>query len=74
MPRSPAPGRAAGASGTGSDAFVWPASHRDVPLISESLIEQMIPVRQTKSARKHSMLYSTRGVAVHVPRHIEIPA
>jgi len=59
---------------TGSEAFAWPCSHRDVPLIGESLIEQMIPVRQTSSSKKASMLYSTRGIAIHVPRHVEIPS
>jgi hypothetical protein len=59
---------------SGSGALVWPLSHRDVPLIGESLIEQMIPVRQTTSSRKQSTLYSTRGVSVNVPRHLEIPA
>jgi hypothetical protein len=58
---------------TGSPAFVWPLSHEDVPIISASLIQHMIPIRETKSAAKQSMIYSKHGVAVHVPRIVELP-
>lgn len=59
---------------SGSRAFVWPLSHADVPIIGESLIQHMIPIRETKSAAKQSMIYSIHGVAVHVPRQVELPA
>jgi hypothetical protein len=52
---------------TGSKALVWPLSYDDVPLISEKLIEQMVPVRLAKG-RNGSTIYSTRGVTVAVPR------
>lgn len=58
---------------SGSTAFAVPTSHRDVPLIGESLIEKMIPVREAAASRRYSMLYSTRGVAIHVPRHVDVP-
>lgn len=53
---------------TGSRGLIWPLSHEDVPIIAESLIPAMVPVRESKGKRK-STIYSTHGVVQAVPAY-----
>jgi hypothetical protein len=52
---------------TGSSAYVWPTSYRDVPLYSEKLIEKLeVPVRKSLPAPRRSAVYREDGVGVAV--------
>lgn len=51
---------------TGSKAFLWPCSYKDIPLITEKLIQHYeIPVRQDWNGRcRHSVVYGSNGVGI----------